>query len=637
MFVVLLFCTVACRRLGSESENNISVSGEIVPTTQTIIETPTTQVTPPSDAPSQIDATLVESETPTVIGSQEDNIIENTLMVCTMDEPETLYIHNTSKHIEQLILTTVYDNFITQDYQLPPNILSEPLNEDSKQIEIQPISVKSGDTIFDPAGLSSELYDGPEIDSSQLIVTFTLKTGLHWSDGVPVTANDSVYAFDLLAHPDTMADKTLVHLTASYEIIDQQRVRWIGIPNYFPHDYFKHFILPLPQHVWEHMDPQMLQSSPEATEQPLGWGPYEIEEWVGGSHITLRKNPFYTPEPLTERIIFKFDVEYSVAAYPAFTLERSQDVACDITIFHSTVAPSLLREHLSLITYTPYPLIWARADFIMEDSQGNPTVVNELALRQAITHALLDSEAQGITSLWGSSDFLPTENQFDITQTIYEAYPYDLQKANTLLSRLGWEDVNDDGIREKDGEDLSLQVGYINSNPITGVGNSIASQLQKIGIRVGLIEITNREFEQMIRNEGSSINILPDIDLLLYHSPINTLYDCRSFTSANSSGDVEFVWLDGLLRTTNITYLTHYENAEFDEVCWLALQSLDNETYQDLLQEAEALIVADIPVIPLFAFTTVAFSRLEVVGFEPISGGIESWNITEWVWQDISD
>lgn len=637
MAVVLLFCAVACQQLELKNEGDTDVSDENVTTIQTVVETPTTQPITPTDSPSQIDTAVIEPLTPTVNSSHENNSNENALTICLMDEPDTLYVHNMSKHVEQLILTTVYDNFITPDYQLPPNILIEPSNADSSQIGVQPVIVQSGDEIFDPAIMSSESYDGPEIESSQLIVTFTLKTGTYWSDGVPVMADDSVYAFDLLAHPDTIVDKTLVYLTASYEIIDQQRVRWTGIPNYFPYDYLKHFILPLPRHAWENVDPQMLQSSPEVTQQPLGWGPYTVEEWVQGSHITLRKNPFYIPEPLTERIIFKFDVEYSLAAYPSLTVERSQDIACDMTIFHSTAVPSLLHEHLSLITYTPYPLIWARADFIMEDSQGNPTVVNEFTLRQAITHALFDSEAEGIASLWGTSDFLPTENQFDITRTIYETYPYDLQKANTLLDELGWEDANDDGIREKDGENLFLRVGYINSNPVAGVGNSIVSQLQKIGIRVDLIEITNREFEQMIRNDGSSVDILPEIDLLLYHSPINTLYDCLSFTSTDSSGDVEFVWPAGLLRATNTTYLTRYQNSEFDELCHLALQSFDNQTYQDLLQEAAAIIIADIPVVPLFAFTTVAFSRPEVVGFQPISGGVESWNITEWVWQDVSN
>jgi ABC-type oligopeptide transport system substrate-binding subunit len=43
----------------------------------------------------------------------------------------------------------------------------------------------------------------------------------------------------------------------------------------------------------EKIKPADLLTAPEATQKPIGWGPYVISEWVKGDHITLQKNPKY--------------------------------------------------------------------------------------------------------------------------------------------------------------------------------------------------------------------------------------------------------------------------------------------------------------------------------------------------------
>ena len=68
--------------------------------------------------------------------------------------------------------------------------------------------------------------------------------------------------------------------------------------------------MPLPAHAWGEFTADELLASDEANRNPLGWGPYELEEWVSGSHIRLKKNGNYYKAdeglPGYDYITFKF-------------------------------------------------------------------------------------------------------------------------------------------------------------------------------------------------------------------------------------------------------------------------------------------------------------------------------------------
>ena len=62
-----------------------------------------------------------------------------------------------------------------------------------------------------PAGcLSADCaveYAGGEVEMDQIVATFKLVDGLTWSNGDPLTADDSLYAFEVGADPDTPTSK----------------------------------------------------------------------------------------------------------------------------------------------------------------------------------------------------------------------------------------------------------------------------------------------------------------------------------------------------------------------------------------------------------------------------------------------
>ena len=127
----------------------------------------------------------------------------------------------------------------------------------------------------------------------QMVVTFRMRPDLTWADGTPLTADDSVYAFELGANPEVMDNPYLLARTQIYEAADEKTLQWWGIPGFIDPAYFTNFWPPAPKHVWSEFPAGQLPTVDVAASSPLGWGPYMVEEWIAGDHITLTKNPYY--------------------------------------------------------------------------------------------------------------------------------------------------------------------------------------------------------------------------------------------------------------------------------------------------------------------------------------------------------
>lgn len=567
--------------------------------------------------------TFVEPTQPTSLETEPSLAPLGEIKICVMDEPETLYIMNSQKYVERLILTGIYDQSIN-DTAHPSVILDKLPNLENGQVTTQTTLIRAGDMIFSPTNSARINYEGPEIMINQTVITFTLKPDMRWSDGWFITAEDSKYAFTIMANSNTPTEKSLIELTASYEVINNQQIRWTGIPNYFPHDYLKHFIHPLPEHAWQHLSPQELLTSPLSTQSPLGWGAFRVIEWQKGISLTLERNPFYEPQPRSQKIIFRFDVDYTVATIPALSVERSYIMACDLTILHSRTTPTVLNEYLQSLNYYVYPLTWIRADFIMQNLDGSPTIATEQAIRQAINYALFATPVPPNNS-WKPTISLPNHQLFNPIAGMSFQYPFRPQLGRDILSELGWIDENNDGFLEKDGQSLTIRVGSATSF------GGIASILGLVGIRVEEIPLTIEQISYPSEYRNILLeNGVTGLDLLVHESPIETLYECPEFMSAFNEESVEMDESNGMLYLSHVTSLTNYSNATYDLTCQQALQTLGETNKTNLLIQAQTIFANDVPVIPLAIGYTVAFARLGFAGFQPDNENIESWNIAEW-------
>jgi peptide/nickel transport system substrate-binding protein len=254
-----------------------------------------------------------------------------TLVICQGQEPETLNTFNGNMLAMSHVLEAIYDGPIdTRSFEYQAIILEKLPSLADGDAVIQAVDVTAGAMVTDNDGNAVELaadtmirptgcnaadcavaYDGTStVQMDQLVVTFKMLPGLLWSDGTPLTAADSVYAFNLTADPDNPQSKYLPEHTQSYEAADDVTVVWTALPGYMDSTYFANFFSPKPEHIWGQYTMVELLTEVDGQMLYTGWGPYIITEWVKGDHITAIKNPNYFRAseglPVFETVIWRF-------------------------------------------------------------------------------------------------------------------------------------------------------------------------------------------------------------------------------------------------------------------------------------------------------------------------------------------
>ena len=316
------------------------------PTAQQVVET--LVVTEVIEA-TPVEVVQVVTPTPEPAGPR-------TLVICQGHEPDTLYPYGGAMLAAASILEAVSEGswgaHDSNSFDHQPIILEKLPSLADGDAVIKTVAINEGDAVVDASGNVVEitggtsillnpagggdpvLYEGGEFEMDQLSATFTMVPNLMWSDGVPLTAIDSVYAFDLIAEPDTNQSKFVSERTAAYEAIDERTVVWTGLPGYKDSTYFLNFFGPAPEHIWGKYSAAELITAEESSLAPIGWGPYAIEEWFQGDSVVLRKNPNYYRAneglPRFDHLIFRF-VGQNANANIAALLSGECDILAQLT------------------------------------------------------------------------------------------------------------------------------------------------------------------------------------------------------------------------------------------------------------------------------------------------------------------
>ncbi|NLP37416.1 MAG: peptide ABC transporter substrate-binding protein [Firmicutes bacterium] len=138
-----------------------------------------------------------------------------------------------------------------------------------------------------------------DISEDGLTYTFTLRDGLTWSDGSPLTAEDFVYSWNRAIDPNTGADYAyMFESIKGYEdgkldvtAVDEKTlvVNLVAKTPYFLElTAFPTFSPVKKDIVEEHGEAWAL-----APETYIGNGPYKLIEWVDSSHMLYEKNENY--------------------------------------------------------------------------------------------------------------------------------------------------------------------------------------------------------------------------------------------------------------------------------------------------------------------------------------------------------
>lgn len=169
----------------------------------------------------------------------------------------------------------------------------------------EPLMVRSQDEPFTLYGLLAQTIEVPEDRSS---ITFHLNKRAHFSDGVPVLAEDVIFSFDILRDKGRPNHRMFYKNVAKVEKLDDWTVRFTFHSNV---DGSINREMPLimglmpilPRHDWKDRD-----FDRTTLRIPIGSGPYKVKTVDPGRSIVYERDPNYWGKDLpAEKGLHNFD------------------------------------------------------------------------------------------------------------------------------------------------------------------------------------------------------------------------------------------------------------------------------------------------------------------------------------------
>lgn len=319
-----------------------------------------------------------------------------------------------------------------------------------------------------------------DVSADGLAYTFHLRQDVTFHDGTRFDAEAVKFNLDRIANPDTKSRKA-ASLLGPYdrsEVVDPSTVRVLFAR---PHAAF----LDAASQVYLAMvSPTAVERwGAEYQEHQVGTGPFRFKEYVPNDHLLLERYPDYDWAPAVydhpgpaylDEVEFRF---FSDPPTRVLGLESGQAQIMgeippqDISRLKSTQDLGVLEV----------PIPGQPLQFFV-NTEKPPT--DDLRVRQALLYAA-DREAIVQAIFRGTSPIAygPLgETTRDYAQSVRGLYSYDAEKAQGLLEEAGWIDSDGDGVRDKDGQPLKLDMILMSWGYVPEVGQMLQAQWRAVGI-----------------------------------------------------------------------------------------------------------------------------------------------------------
>jgi peptide/nickel transport system substrate-binding protein len=336
--------------------------------------------------------------------------------------------------------------------------------------------------------------------------TFTIKSGLKWSDGQPLTAKDAAWTFNLIMHNQVAATSN-GSLVANFKTVTAPDDTTLVITTKKPQANMLYVSIPVsgiaivPQHVWQSKVSD-LKNYKNMDFPVVGYGPWVLTGNVTNQYATLKANKdFFMGAPKYDTLISQYfsNSDAAVAALRSGQLDQLGGVTAaqfkalegdsNVTTYEQAASGWTAMEiNPGAKTRTGKPM--GTGNPILQD----PVVRRAIALsidRDKLVDRVLDGDG-----LAGAGYLPPGYPEFFWKPPASESLSYNPARANQLLDAAGYT-KGSDGIRvdPNTGEKFSFRLG-IHSDDAGDA--AIAPYLEEWFKAIGInLEIQAMGFDQL--------------------------------------------------------------------------------------------------------------------------------------------
>jgi peptide/nickel transport system substrate-binding protein len=383
-------------------------------------------------------------------------------------------------------------------------------------------------------------------------VTFQLQRGVKFHDGTDFTADVVKWNIERILDPQTKSPQRsqLEPAVAAVTVTDPYTVVFELKKPFAP------LLAALAERPGFMVSPAAVkQAGPDFGRRPVGTGPFRFVEWVADSQLTLERFPDYWDKgkPYLDRVTFRIVPDPTVRLTMVRTGEV--DIATDVD---AKDVPALQGEAALRVSEMKPPARWTALQWHVDEPP-----FNNKALRQAIALGIDRNELREVLlSGFGEAARGPVVPGLWWFDPSFKGFGHDVEQAKRRLAEAGYPN----GFRHK----------FVVENTPQWIRQAelLQGQLQKINVTLELEPVNTADAYALIVQRKSNWT--------------HTRWTQR----ADPSG-----LLSILFHSKGFANSTGYNNPRVDELLDRAAAIYEPERRKPLYQEAERLIVDDVPYV----------------------------------------
>lgn len=438
-----------------------------------------------------------------------------------------------------------------------------------------------------------DLAESYDVSADGLTITFHLRHGVKWHDGVPFTSRDVLYTYRVTIDPKTP--------TAYAE--DFKQVKTISIPD--EHTVKVTYGTPfapalaswssgiLPAHLLEGHD---ITKSPLAR-QPVGTGPYRFKEWVAGQQIVLESNhDYFEGRPYIDRYIYRI--------IPDTSTMYMELKAGGVDLMGLTPVQYARQTTSERFTSRFNKYRYPSSGYLYMGYNLRHPLFTDKRVRQALTAAIDKEELiHGVLFGMGQKAHGPIVPGRWAYNPGVKDIAYNPKHAARLLAEAGWKEKNSDGILVRDGKPFQFTI-------LTNQGNQqrlltaqiVQQRLRSVGIDVKIRIVEWATFLKEFIDKGNF-----EVVLLAWNiSQDPDMYDIWHSSKTNP-GELNFIG---------------YKNSEVDRLLVEGRSTFDIEKRKQAYFRIQEILAEEQPYTFLYVPDALPVVSARIRGVEPAPAGI---------------
>ncbi len=447
------------------------------------------------------------------------------------------------------------------------------------------------------------------ISRDGLTITYRLRKGVKWTDGVPVTSQDVKWSWQAIMNPnnnvvsrhgyDDIAGITMPN--PSTVVVHLKHPFSPFVDTFFAESDQPYMIAPA--HVlarYANLNQVPFNSAPSVSD-----GPFKFVRWAHGDHISfVRNDAFFMGKPGLNRI--------DIRSVP------DEDTSINLLRTHAIdyIFEASIENYPALRTLRDARIAWVNVNgySYIQLNLARP-ILSDPRVRQAVAYAI-DKNELVRTLAFGTQ----TTATADIPDWMWafnpqaRSDPHDPAEARALLRAAGWA-PGPDGIMRKNGQPLSL-VLVTNNSSVTRRREALEVQamLREAGIDT---EVKSYPADVLFAPAGmGGILQLGRFDLSVsgWYAGIDpddsTQYTCENFPPGGYN-------------------YSRYCNTQMQAAQKIALTRYDRASRMGAYYQIQKLLIRDNPALFVYWLRQMEPVSVDFRGFDP-NPVVESWNAWQW-------